>query len=40
MSAFGNRQGSKLIKAIARDGRLLAIAEAKLPLLYHPIVVL
>ena len=40
VSAFGNRQGSKLVKAIAPDGRLLAIAEARLPLLYHPIVVL
>jgi len=40
VSAFGNRQGAKLVKAIAPDGRLLAIAEAKLPLLYHPIVVL
>lgn len=40
VSAFGNRHGAKLVKAIAPDGRLLAIAEAKLPLLYHPIVVL
>ena len=40
VSAFGNRQGARLVKAIAPDGRLLAIAEAKLPLLYHPIVVL
>ena len=40
VSAFGNRQGARLVKAIARTGRLLAIAEAKLPLLYHPIVVL
>ncbi len=40
VSAFGNRGGAKLVKAIAPDGRLLAIAEAKLPLLYHPVVVL
>ena len=40
VSAFGNRQGARLVKAIAPDGRLLAIAEAKVPLLYHPIVVL
>ena len=40
VSAFSNGKGSKLVKAIAPDGRLLAIAEARLPLLYHPIVVL
>ena len=40
ISAFGNGKGAKLIKAIAPDGRLIAIAKAKLPLLYHPIVVL
>lgn len=40
VSPFGNRRQAKLIKAIAPDGRLLAIAEARLPLLYHPIVVL
>ena len=40
ISAFGDGKGAKLVKAIAPDGRLLAIAEARLPLLYHPIVVL
>ena len=40
VSAFSNGKGAKLVKAIAPDGRLLAIAEARLPLLYHPIVVL
>ncbi len=40
VSAFGDGKGARLVKAIAPDGRLLAIAEAKLPLLYHPIVVL
>ena len=40
VSPFRNRQQAKLVKAIAPDGSLLAIAEARLPLLYHPIVVL
>ena len=40
VSAFSNGKGAKLVKAIAPDGRLLAIAESRLPLLYHPIVVL
>ena len=39
VSAFGGAKGSKRVKAIDRDGKLLAIAEAKMPLLYHPIVV-
>ena len=39
VSAFGAGQGAKRIKAIDPDGRLVAIAEAKLPLVYHPIVV-
>ena len=39
VSAFGAGQGAKRIKAIDTHGRLVAIAEAKLPLLYHPIVV-
>ena len=39
VSAFGAQQGAKRIKAIDPDGRLVAIAEAKLPLVYHPIVV-
>lgn len=40
VSAFGKVKSAKLLKAIAPDGRLIAIAEARLPLLYHPIVVL
>jgi tRNA pseudouridine55 synthase len=40
VSAFSEGKGSTLLKAIAPDGRLIAIAEARLPLLYHPIVVL
>ena len=39
VSAFGAGQGARRIKAIDRHGRLVAIAEAKLPLVYHPIVV-
>ncbi len=39
VSAFGAGQGAKRIKAIDPHGRLVAIAEAKLPLVYHPIVV-
>ena len=39
VSAFGNGKGSKRIKAVNRDGKLVAIAEAKMPLLYHPIIV-
>ena len=40
ISAFSQCKGAKLLKTITSDGRLIAIAEAKLPLLYHPIVVL
>jgi len=40
VSPFRQRPGSRLVKAIDRDGRLLAIGEARLPHLYHPIVVL
>lgn len=40
VSPFGNRPGAKRIKAIDPAGRLVAIAEARLPLVYHPIVVL
>jgi len=40
VSAFRNRQGASRIKAVDPDGRLVAIAEARLPLVYHPIVVL
>ncbi len=40
LSPFGTRQTAKRVKAVDPDGRLVAIAEAKLPLLYHPIVVL
>ena len=40
VSAFGNRRGAKRVKAVDPQGRLIAIGEAKLPLVYHPIVVL
>jgi tRNA pseudouridine55 synthase len=39
VSAFGGGKGSQRIKAVDRDGNLIAIAEAKMPLVYHPIVV-
>ena len=40
ISAFGKAKDTKLLKVIDPNGHLIAIAEAKLPLLYHPIVVL
>jgi tRNA pseudouridine55 synthase len=40
VSPFGVQQGTKLVKAIDPDGRLVAIGEARMPLIYHPIVVL
>lgn len=40
VSPFRVRPGSRLVKAIDTEGRLLAIGEVRLPNLYHPIVVL
>ena len=40
VSPFRVRPGSRFVKAIAQDGNLIAIGEAKLPNLYHPILVL
>jgi tRNA pseudouridine55 synthase len=40
VSPYGNRKGAKQVKAVDPQGRVVAIAEARLPLLYHPIVVL
>jgi tRNA pseudouridine55 synthase len=40
VSPFSSRKGAKRIKAIDPEGHLVAIAEARLPLIYHPIVVL
>jgi tRNA pseudouridine55 synthase len=39
-SPYVNRKGARQVKAVDPQGRLVAIAEARLPLLYHPIVVL
>jgi tRNA pseudouridine55 synthase len=38
-SAF-NAQASRYVKAVTRSGALVAIGEAVLPNLYHPVVVL
>jgi tRNA pseudouridine55 synthase len=40
ISAFGAGKGAKQVKAIDPTGRLVAIGEVRLPLVYHPIVVL
>jgi tRNA pseudouridine55 synthase len=40
VSPYGSRKGAKHVKAVDPQGRLIAIGEARLPLLYHPIVVL
>jgi tRNA pseudouridine55 synthase len=40
VSPFHVHQGARYVKAITQDGELLAIGEAKLPNLYHPILVL
>jgi tRNA pseudouridine55 synthase len=40
VSPFRVRPGSRYVKAISPEGQLVAIGEAKLPNLYHPIVVL
>lgn len=40
VSPFRVRSGSRLVKAIDTQGRLLAIGEVRLPNLYHPIIVL
>ncbi len=40
VSPFRVQPGSRLVKAIDAQGRLLAIGEVRLPNLYHPIVVL
>jgi tRNA pseudouridine55 synthase len=39
VSPFRAREGSRFVKAIARNGDLVAIGEAKLPHIYHPILV-
>jgi tRNA pseudouridine55 synthase len=40
VSPFRVKQGSRYVKAVTREGELVAIGEAKLPNLYHPVVVL
>jgi tRNA pseudouridine55 synthase len=40
LSPFVDRAGAKWVKAISREGDLVAIGEARLPHLYHPILVL
>jgi len=39
-SAFRTQAGSRYVKALSREGELVAIGEAVLPHVYHPIVVL
>ena len=40
LSPFNSRAGAKYVKAIGPEGELIAIGEARLPHLYHPILVL
>jgi tRNA pseudouridine55 synthase len=40
LSPFVDRAGAKYVKAISADGDLIAIGEARLPNLYHPVLVL
>lgn len=40
VSPFRIGRGEPMVKAMSEDGRLVAIGEARLPSLYHPIVVL
>ena len=40
VSPFRGRRGARYVKALTQSGELVAIGEAKLPNLYHPVVVL
>jgi tRNA pseudouridine55 synthase len=40
LSPFIDRMGAKHVKAVSQEGDLIAIGEARLPHLYHPILVL
>jgi tRNA pseudouridine55 synthase len=40
LSPFADRAGSKYVKAVSSEGDLIAIGEARLPNLYHPVLVL
>jgi hypothetical protein len=39
VSPFRAGVGVRYVKAVSREGRLVAIGEAKLPHVYHPVVV-
>lgn len=40
VSPFQVRKGAKYVKAVTQQGELIAIGEARMPLLYHPVLVL
>jgi tRNA pseudouridine55 synthase len=40
VSPFRTPAGAKYVKAVSREGELIAIGQACLPNLYHPLVVL
>jgi tRNA pseudouridine55 synthase len=40
VSPFRSREGQRFVKAVTSDGELIAIGEAKLPNVYHPVLVL
>jgi tRNA pseudouridine55 synthase len=40
LSPFVQRADSKYVKAVSQEGDLIAIGEARLPNLYHPVLVL
>jgi len=39
-SPFQVRAGGRFVKAVSAEGQLVAIGEARLPHLYHPVLVL
>ena len=40
VSPFQSRKGTRYVKAVTAGGDLIAIGEARLPHLYHPVLVL
>ena len=40
VSPFQAREGTRYVKAVTPQGELVAIGEARLPHLYHPVLVL
>jgi tRNA pseudouridine55 synthase len=40
VSPFQSRKGARYVKAVTMQGELIAIGEARLPHLYHPLLVL